>query len=77
MSDGVTLRLHPDGHWMPNTPGRWRCYPWKGDKQVVEVYEFKGGLNVRFRDGTEQSVREAEPAEWGWVPPKGPTEVTP
>ena len=78
MNDGVTLRLHPDGHWMPNTPGRWR---WRlrsmGGYSECEVYEWKGGLMIRWGDGAEQSVRESDPGEWEWVPPAGPTEVTP
>jgi len=81
MSDGVTLRLHPDGHWMPNTPGCWVSHclddPSLDIPTPVEVYEFKGGLMVRYPCGNEKSVRQCDPARWEWVPPKGPTEITP
>ena len=77
-TEPVTLRLHPDGHWMPNTPGRWlwRSRP-TGVGIPCDIAEDKGGLLVVWFDGGKESVRESEPGLWEWVPPEGPTEITP
>ena len=79
---GVTLRLHPDGHWMPNTPGRWL---WRspdfveGRSEPVEVIVFErdGGLMVKpgnvkaYRTWAcnYESVRMALAGTWEWVTP--------
>jgi len=68
----VRLRLHPDGHWMPDTPGQWDYT--RSDRKTpsrVTVYEYKGGLNVRFTGGNEESVRILAPGTWEWVTPTG------
>lgn len=124
---GVYLRLHPDGHWLPDTPGEWdytrgvsgggdaltqaigdailwkarldkvpdgrpneatTCYEamleaiarmagTRPEPQRVTAYECKGGLNVRFPEGREDSVRIVAPGTWEWVPPAGEQEITP
>lgn len=68
----VRRRLHPDGHWMPDTPGQWD-YTIRGTagRVRVTVYEFCGGLSVRWPDGSEQSTRVVAPGTWSWVTPTG------
>lgn len=72
------LRLHPDGHWMPDTPGEWDYMRREGGESLrVTVYEYKGGLIIHFPDDYEQSVRVVEPGRWDWIAPTGDGEITP
>ena len=89
----VTLRLHPDGHWMPNTVGRWRWLPLHcaDDERVTplefEVFKKHGSLMIRpvvrtpsilrIAEVPYESVRMMEPGEWEWVPPVDDSEITP
>lgn len=74
----VRLRLRPDGHWMPDTVGRWR---WRSLGEVegrssgldVEVFERHGTLRVRVvgsDEGDHTRVDEAPPGQWEWVTPR-------
>lgn len=80
----VRLRKHPDGHWIPDTPGEWdyrQHYESMEGLGVttgglpaplrVTVYEYQGGLNVRFPEGREESTRIVAPGTWEWVTPTG------
>ena len=81
---GVTLRLHPDGHWMPNTPGRWL---WRSPNFVegpveFEVFERDGGLMFKFAQGPAallpyDSIRMAPKGTWEWVTPAEETPDAP
>ena len=73
------LELHPDGRWIPATPGFWRYVSesaWAGllggrisviTWHYVEVVRFKGGLNV-VEDGAEASANEIKQSRhWEWM----------
>jgi len=71
-----SLRLHPDGHWMPNTPGRWLWrspdfVEGRSEPSLCEVFARDGGLMVRQLPDTGHydSIRMAPKGTWEWVPP--------
>ena len=87
---GVYLLLHPDGHWIPDTVGRWRWKPREhaGDERVgwleFEVFEKHGSLMYRpltnlmdVGSTPYDSIRMAEPGTWEWVTPVEDSEITP
>ena len=55
---GVYLMLHPDGHWIPATVGRWRWWPSEEVKDAGcspmewEVFEKHGSLMYRPAPGS-------------------------
>ena len=73
----VTLRLRPDGHWVPNTPGRWLYRTLThvegvSDPIEYEVFEKHGSLMLR-RPGSvdyyDAVMAYRGRGTWEWVTP--------
>ena len=72
----VTRRLHPDGRWVPNTPGRWlyrspHFVEGKSEPQEYDVFEKHGSLMLRkpgspFYDAV---MAWRGRGTWEWVTP--------